>query len=100
ALRLRKLGIEPQLLTEPVQRLNSETQALHHELNSHYVSFKRHLLAIEAMGGETKDLELGRVDFPSLENGVETHLTWALGVTEAAYRHPENAAAAPEAKAV
>jgi hypothetical protein len=43
-------------------------------------------LAIERTGGEIKDLELGRVDFPSLENGSEIRLTWQLGVTEAAHR--------------
>jgi len=89
ALRLRKLGFEPQLLESAPQSASPEAEALHRDLQSFYFSFKQHLLAIERMGGEIKDLELGRVDFPSLDNGKEGRLTWQLGVTEAAYRHPE-----------
>lgn len=87
-VRLRKLGFEPQLLEGPLVNGTEEAQEVHRQLQSHYFSFKQHLLAIERIGGEIKDLELGRVDFPSLENGREGRLTWQLGVTEAAYRHP------------
>lgn len=87
AVRLRKLGIEPNLLeTEPPSHAEPELIELHRRLREHYEAFKQNLLAIERTGGEIKDLELGRVDFPSLENGSEIHLTWQLGVTEAAHR--------------
>jgi|SRR5215831_14166520 len=88
ALRLRKLGVEPQLLDGPLAHPNAESEALHRQLMEHYLAFKQQLLSIEGMGGEIKDLELGRVDFPSLEQGREGHLTWQLGVTENAYRQP------------
>jgi len=87
AVRLRKLGMEPNLLeTEPANALDPELIELHRRLREHYEAFKQNLLAIERTGGEIKDLELGRVDFPSLENGVEIRLTWQLGVTEGAHR--------------
>ncbi len=89
ALRLRKMGFEPSLLEAAPDSAPPEAEALHRELQGYYFSFKQHLLSIERMGGEIKDLELGRVDFPSLDNGREGRLTWQLGVTEAAYRHPE-----------
>lgn len=87
-VRLRKLGVEPQLLEAAPLSGSSDVQELHRQLQNHYFSFKQNLLAIERTGGEIKDLELGRVDFPSLEDGREGRLTWQLGVTEAAYRHP------------
>ena len=87
-VRLRKWGVEPQLLEAAPEFPSPEIEVLHRQLQSDYFSFKQHLLAVERIGGEIKDLELGRVDFPSLENGQEGRLTWQLGVTEAAYRHP------------
>ena len=87
-LRLRRLGVEPQLLDAAPPSPFPEVESLHRELQGHYFSFKQNLLAIERVGGEIKDFELGRVDFPCLENGREGRLTWQLGVTEAAYRHP------------
>ncbi|MCC6272644.1 MAG: DUF2203 family protein [Deltaproteobacteria bacterium] len=87
-VRLRKLGVEPQLLEAAPPSGSPDVQELHRQLQNHYFSFKQNLLAIERTGGEIKDLELGRVDFPSLEDGREGRLTWQLGVTEAAYRHP------------
>ncbi|MFO1464535.1 MAG: DUF2203 family protein [bacterium] len=89
SVRLRKLGCEPQLLEALPASASPEAETLHRELQGHYFSFKQHLLAVERIGGEIKDLELGRVDFPCFENGKEGRLTWQLGVTEAAYRHPE-----------
>ncbi len=87
AVRLRKLGMEPNLLdNEPPSYTEPELIELHRRLREHYEAFKQNLLAIERTGGEIKDLELGRVDFPSLENGSEIRLTWQLGVTEAAHR--------------
>lgn len=87
ALRLRKLGMEPNLLdNEPPSVLDPEVIELHRRLREHYEAFKQSLLAIERTGGEIKDLELGRVDFYSMENGAEISLTWQLGVTAAAHR--------------
>ena len=87
-LRLRRLGVEPQLLEAPPPSGSDEVEGLHRQLQHHYFSFKQSLLAIERLGGDIKDLELGRVDFPNLDKGREGLLTWQLGVTEAAYRHP------------
>jgi hypothetical protein len=90
AIRLRKLGLEPNLLENDlpsiVEPLDAESLDLHRRLREHYEAFKQNLLAIERTGGEIKDLELGRVEFPSMENGAEVRLTWQLGVTEAAHR--------------
>jgi len=88
ALQLRKMGLQPELLESSSFSGSPEAEAVHRRLQSHYFSFKQHLLSVERIGGEIKDLELGRVDFPCLENGQEGRLTWQLGVTEAAYRHP------------
>jgi hypothetical protein len=46
------------------------------------------MTAIEAMGGEIKDVELGLVDFRSWIDGLrEVHLCWRVGETEVAWFH-------------
>lgn len=78
------------LMTEDIQGLSSDATEIYQQLKAHYLSFKKHLLAIEAIGGEVKDLELGRVDFAFREGDQETTLTWQMGVTEPFYRHPKD----------
>ncbi|HKY61872.1 MAG TPA: DUF2203 family protein [bacterium] len=87
AVRLRRMGLEPNLLeSEPPSSADPELIELHRGLREHYEAFKQSLLSIERTGGEIKDLELGRVEFPAVENGSEIRLTWQLGVTEVAHR--------------
>jgi len=43
--------------------------------------------AIEALGAQPKDLELGLVDFPSIINGKEVLLCWKLGEKSIGFYH-------------
>jgi hypothetical protein len=82
--KLRKWGAAPLLIGRIPQHARPEIQALQAEIRGHYREFKQHLFAMENMGGEIKDLELGRVDFPSQREGEAVSLSWQLGVTAAA----------------
>ena len=88
SLRLRKMGITPQLIGRVPNDAPRQVQDLQIAVRRSYREFKQHLFSIENMGGEIKDLELGRVDFPATEEGGDIILTWQLGVTEVAYPHP------------
>ncbi len=81
SLRLKKIGIVPKLIEEDWEDPRPEVQELHTQLQQHYQAFKKHVLAIEGLGGEIKDFELGRVVFSSTVEGQEAHLIWQLGVT-------------------
>ena len=82
--RLRKWGATPLLIGHIPQQARPEIQALQAEMRGYYREFKQHLFAIENLGGEIKDLELGRVDFIAMKNGEEAILSWQLGVTDVA----------------
>lgn len=82
--QLRKLGATPQLIGRVPNDARPEIHALQAEVRGHYRDFKQELFAIENIGGEIKDLELGRVDFPSKKDGEDVILTWQLGVTDGA----------------
>jgi hypothetical protein len=45
------------------------------------------LAAIEALGGVTKDLELGLVDFPHRRRGAVVNLCWKYGEARVAFWH-------------
>lgn len=83
--RLRKMGATPQLIGKVPYDARREVLELQGEVRRQYREFKQHLFAIESLGGEIKDLELGRVDFPSQKEGQNVILTWQLGVTDGAY---------------
>ena len=82
--KLRKWGETPQLIGRVPRQARPEIQALQAEMRSHYREFKQHLFAMENLGGDIKDLELGRVEFPSLRDRDPVLLVWQLGVTDAA----------------
>jgi hypothetical protein len=82
--KLHKWGETPLLIGHIPQQARPEIQALQAEMRGHYREFKQHLFAIENLGGEIRDLELGRVDFLSRKNGEEVLLSWQLGVTDGA----------------
>jgi hypothetical protein len=79
--RLRKWGVTPLLIGHIPQQARPEIQVLQAEMRGYYREFKQNLFAIENLGGEIKDLELGRVDFPAKRDGEELFLSWQLGVT-------------------
>jgi len=85
SLQLRRQGITPQLIGKVSSDHRPEIHLLQSEVRRHYREFKQHIFAIENLGGEIKDLELGRVDFPGQQDGEDIILTWQLGVTEVAY---------------
>lgn len=85
--RLRTYGATPQLIGRVAKDAPAEVHHAQAEVRRHYREYKNHLFAIENMGGEIKDLELGRVDFPALQEGEDAILTWQLGVTEGPYLH-------------
>ncbi|MDX1386513.1 MAG: DUF2203 family protein [bacterium] len=80
--RLRTYGATPQLIGHVAKDAPAEVHHAQGEVRRHYREYKNHLFAIENMGGEIKDLELGRVDFPAQQEGEDAVLTWQLGVTE------------------
>ncbi|MCB1215622.1 MAG: DUF2203 family protein [Deltaproteobacteria bacterium] len=82
SFKLKKLGFEPQLLGILSQEENLEAYALQAKIKIYYEQFKDHLFAIEQMGGQIKDLELGRVDFPSQVASQPGFFTWQLGLTD------------------
>ncbi len=84
---LRRYGVVPQLIGKVPNDPRSEVNRLQSEVRRHYREFKQHLFSIENLGGEIKDLELGRVDFPAKVSGEDYLLTWQLGVTPTAYLH-------------
>lgn len=45
------------------------------------------MAALEAMGAQVKDLELGLVDFPTLYRGREVLLCWRVGEPDIAWWH-------------
>ncbi len=79
---LRKVGVIPQLIGTISAKATMKVHQLQAEVRKHYREYKNHLFSIESLGGEIKDLELGRVDFPSRKEGEDVTLTWQLGVTE------------------
>lgn len=85
---LRRLGVTPQLLGRIPNQARPDVQKLQMVVRNHYREFKNHIFAIENLGGEIKDLELGRVDFPAMMDGEEMVLAWQLGVTEVAVPQP------------
>lgn len=89
--RLGKLGFSPQgaLAGEIPRGADDEARGLAEIMQSHYQSFKNHALAIEALGGRIKDLELGRVEFLSRQGEKIVALIWQLGVTDSV--HAEDA---------
>ncbi len=84
--RLKKLGVEPQLLQAAPQDPRPLINELQREVFEHYGAFKQHILAIESLGGKIKDLELGRVEFVSRDSEKLYLLTWQLGVTREVVR--------------
>lgn len=92
---LRRLGALPQLVGRVPIDSTSQVHSLQAEARRHYRQFKDHLFAIENMGGEIRNLELGRVDFVCDDQGEECTLTWQLGVTEGVYVQPREKNATP-----
>lgn len=84
---LKKAQYQPVLMGDIPEHQPQAIRLLQQEVQLYYQAFKEHILAIEEMGGEIRDLELGRVDFYSLEAGREVLLTWALGLTEVPLKH-------------
>lgn len=87
SFKLGKMGVSPQLIGHVPDHVEPKIQRLQSEVKKHYREFKQQIFAIENMGGDIKDLELGRVDFPSKKDGEDMVLTWQLGVTKEAYLH-------------
>ena len=88
SLKLRAVGVTPQLIGRIPNDARPEIHQLQSEVRKNYREFKQHIFAIENIGGEIKDLELGRVDFPSKKDGEDVLLTWQLGVTDVAFVQP------------
>lgn len=86
--RLRYYGAVPQLVGRVPTEAAPEVQQLQAEVRRHYREFKNKLFDVESLGGEIKNLELGRVDFNCLHEGMKRVLTWQLGVTEGVYLQP------------
>lgn len=86
SLRLKKMGYVSELIGDLPPGLDPKIRELYDQCRGHYQGFKRHVLAIEGLGGEIKDFELGRVVFYSHDAGEETRLVWQLGVTEVVHR--------------
>lgn len=84
SFRLRQMGVTPQLVGRVPNEASRQVQELQIAVRQNYRQFKEHLFAIENLGGEVKDLALGRVDFPALQDGEDIVLTWQLGVTNVA----------------
>jgi len=82
ALRLKRLGAEVPLLEEFFPDSRPEVEKFQRDFVQNYRDFKEHILAVEALGGNIKDLELGRVEFLSRGHDKLSLLTWQLGVTE------------------
>ncbi len=51
------------------------------------IEVRQALQEIAALGGVTKDLELGLVDFPGLVAGETVNLCWKFGETEVGFWH-------------
>lgn len=98
SLRLKKTGHSPELIGEIPTDLDPKARELYRQVRAHYQDFKRHLLTIESMGGEIKDLELGRVVFNSSEGGEVSRLVWQLGVTEEVHREKQPASSSVDLK--
>jgi len=94
--RLSKAGFATELLGEIPSGLSRDIVELYERVQSHYRDFKRHVMAIEGLGGEIQDFELGRIVFYSLEGDTETRLFWQLGVTDQVHRETGISAPAPE----
>lgn len=96
AQRLKRAGLVPELLGEIPAGLNEENAELYRRVQNHYRDFKRHALAIEDLGGEIQDFELGRIVFYSMEGATECRLVWQLGVTDEVHREVGLMSPAPE----
>lgn len=86
--QLRKLGAVPQLIGRVPTEARAEVQGLQSRLRASYREFKQHLFAVEELGGDIKDLELGRVDFSTQKDGEDHVLVWQLGMTDRAILMP------------
>lgn len=63
----------------------------HPELRGLLAEIKRHIAAIQELGGQFKGLEMGLVDFPGDLDGRPVLLCWQYGEKEIRWWHPEDA---------
>ncbi len=76
-------------LAQLIQQNGHAFQALEHErrLTELVRALRQKLRAINELGVEVKDLDLGLVDFPSLRDGREVYLCWKVDEPTVEYWH-------------
>ncbi len=76
-------------LVQLIQQNGHALEALEHErrLTELARALRRKLRAINELGVEVKDVDLGLVDFPSLRDGREVYLCWKVDEPTVQYWH-------------
>ncbi|MEZ4754454.1 MAG: DUF2203 domain-containing protein [Bdellovibrionota bacterium] len=86
---LRTAGREKRALEFQTQESDS-MEKLSDAISDHSSRIEEYLEELSNLGIETRDLELGIIDFPTLINGEPAYLTWRQGEESVSFWHPVN----------
>lgn len=93
-LRLLKERVEQELveLRELRARMGGNSDFFAQEAAIDFLTLQArgHILQIQSLGGQLKDVDKGLVDFPAQIGGQEAMLCWAFGEPEVRFWHRAN----------